>query len=307
MKKLKFTNKNILFTGGGGVGNELIWRSLKNKYKVFFCDMNVDNINNIIPKKNIFRVPAVQDDRYIPSIKKICDNNNIDIVVPGIDEELTKFKKKKRLFKKIFLPSYKMIQKCNDKWLFYLDCKKNKITVPVTSLASEFSQRKHKRNVILKPRFGRGSKGIIYSKNPKLTKMYIKLLSLENKTNSYIIQDYVLGNEFTITQYYKEKSYFYPLLVHEKKGITNNASVSKDKLVLNFCNSIAKVFKGEKIYNIQLIKTKKKCYLIEINPRISTTFCFFLANGFDPFGKNFKTIKKFKFSSLTRQVENILK
>ena len=34
--------KNILFTGGGGVGNELIWRKLNKKYKLFFCDLNIE-------------------------------------------------------------------------------------------------------------------------------------------------------------------------------------------------------------------------------------------------------------------------
>ena len=43
-------SKNILFTGAGGSGNELIWQLLKKKYNIFFCDMSVDNVNPIIPK-----------------------------------------------------------------------------------------------------------------------------------------------------------------------------------------------------------------------------------------------------------------
>ena len=126
MKKSESLIKTILFTGGGGAGNELIWRTLKKKYKIYFCDINIENINAQIPEKNIFRVPSVKDYQYINHVKKICDDNNIDIVVPGIDEELIKFKKNESLFKKVFLPSYEMIITCNDKWLFYLDCKKKK-------------------------------------------------------------------------------------------------------------------------------------------------------------------------------------
>ena len=44
-------NKNILFTGGGGIGNELIWKILNNKYNLFFCDNLVENVDPIIPKK----------------------------------------------------------------------------------------------------------------------------------------------------------------------------------------------------------------------------------------------------------------
>ena len=49
-------NKNILFTGGGGIGNELIWKILKKKYNLFFCDVSLENINPIIPRNKIFKI-----------------------------------------------------------------------------------------------------------------------------------------------------------------------------------------------------------------------------------------------------------
>ena len=55
MKKLKSSIKKILFTGGGGVGNELIWRVLNRKYQLFFCDSNINKISSIIPKKIFLR------------------------------------------------------------------------------------------------------------------------------------------------------------------------------------------------------------------------------------------------------------
>ena len=148
MKKLKSSIKNILFTGGGGIGNELIWKTLKTKYNMYFCDMKINNVNTKIPKKNVFKVPAVKEKNYIRSIKKISDKYKIDIVVPGIDEELRKFKKNEHLFKSVFLPSSDLIKKCNDKWLFYLECKKNKINVPITSQANNFQIKKHKKRII---------------------------------------------------------------------------------------------------------------------------------------------------------------
>ena len=39
-------SKNILFTGAGGSGNELIWQLLKKKYNIFL-NMSVDNVNPI--------------------------------------------------------------------------------------------------------------------------------------------------------------------------------------------------------------------------------------------------------------------
>ena len=307
MKKLKSSIKKILFTGGGGVGNELMWRILKKKYKIYFCDFRIDNINTIIPKKNVFRVPLVTDKKYINSVKKICDKYKIDIIVPGIDEELVIFKKNKYLFKSIFLPSIKMINICNDKWSFYQECIKRKINIPTTSLASKTQFKKHKKIVILKPRFGRGSKGIIICKNHKIAKIYLKILSIENKISDYIVQDYVKGSEYTVTQCFHGKSYLYPLLVKDKKGITINAKTLNDRTVNDFCKKISEIYKNEKIYNIQLIKVKNKCYIIEINPRISTTFCFFIANGLDPFSDNYKLKKNLRFNFLNRHINNFIK
>ena len=86
--------KKILFTGGGGVGNESIWKSLNKKYKLFFCDSNIESINPIIPKKNKINICPVKSKNYLKQIKKIINTKNIDLIVPGIDEELLILKKK---------------------------------------------------------------------------------------------------------------------------------------------------------------------------------------------------------------------
>ena len=43
--------KKILFTGGGGTGNEAIYRLLSSKYEVNFADADLKAISNSIPKK----------------------------------------------------------------------------------------------------------------------------------------------------------------------------------------------------------------------------------------------------------------
>ncbi len=307
MKKSKFLPKKILFTGGGGVGNELIWRFLNKRYELYFCDSNINKINSIISKKNIFKVPKVSSKNYIKKIYSICKINKINLVVPGIDEELELFKKNSRKFNNLFLPSKKMIKICNDKWLFYKFCLINNLNVPKTSLAKNYIATNHSSKVIIKPKYGRGSKGIFYSSSSIITNFYIKILKEENKLNDYIIQDYVKGIEYTITQYYNKRSFIFPLEVKEKKGITQRAKISKNKYVIQFCKKISNIFRKEKIFNIQLIKSKNnRVFLIEINPRISTTFNFLIANGFDPFEKKFRNRKKLNYSNLTRQTNNLV-
>ncbi len=35
--------KKILFTGGGGAGNEALWNNLKDKYNIYFDHNNINN------------------------------------------------------------------------------------------------------------------------------------------------------------------------------------------------------------------------------------------------------------------------
>ena len=308
MKKLKSSIKNILFTGGGGVGNELIWRILNKKYKLFFCDNNINKINSIISKKNIFRVPRVDSKNYIKNIHNICKKKKINLIVPGIDEELELFKNNSKKFENLFLPSKKMIKICNDKWLLYKFFLEKKLSVPRTSLANKYDPKQHDNNVLIKPKDGRGSKGIFYSSSPKITYLYLKILKIENKLDKYIVQDHINGDEFTVTHYYNKKSFIFPLIVKEKKGITVRAKVSNNEFIVKFCKKISKIFNKEIIFNSQLIKDKKnQVFLIEINPRVSTTFCFLIANNYDPFSNKFIINKKNKFLSLNREINNLVK
>tara|TARA_B100000963_G_scaffold187057_1_gene162738 strand:- start:26614 stop:27540 length:927 start_codon:yes stop_codon:yes gene_type:complete len=308
MKKLKSSIKKILFTGGGGVGNELIWRVLNRKYQLFFCDSNINKISSIIPKKNIFKVPNVNSKNYIKNVQNICRYKKINLVVPGIDEELKLFKNNSKKFENLFLPSKKMIKICNDKWLFYKFILEKKLNVPKTSLAKHYNPKNHDKNVLIKPKDGRGSRGIFYSTSVKITYLYLKILKIKNLLDNYIVQDYIKGDEFTVTHFHKKKSFIFPLKVKEKKGITIRAKTSKNKFVIKFCKKISKIFNQEMIFNSQLIKNKKnKVFLIEINPRVSTTFCFLIANNYDPFSDKFLINKKDKFSSLYREINNLVK
>ncbi len=60
------------------------------------------------------------------------------------------------------------------------------------------------------------------------------------------------------------------------------------------------------IFNVQFIKNKNKYFFVEINPRVSTTFCLLLKNKFDPFSKGKIKIPKIKFHKLRRYYRNIV-
>ena len=213
-------NKNILFTGGGGIGNELIWKILKKKYNLFFCDVSLENINPIIPRNKIFKICKSNSKNYLKELKRLCEKKKINLIVPGIDEELQILSRNKKYLPKLFLPNYKTIKICNDKWRFYNFCLKNNISVAYTSLAEKFQKGKQAKKVVFKPINGRGSKGLIVSKNDKSASLIIKLLKQKKILNNYIVQDYLDGSEFTVTcSNLRGIEYIFPLQVNLKKEL----------------------------------------------------------------------------------------
>lgn len=295
--------KNILFTGGGGVGNELIWKKLHKKYNLFFCDAKIENIDPIIPEKSKFNVSYCNSKEYVKDIKKICLKKNIDLIVPGIDEELIKLAKKRKDLPKIFIPNLKAIETCNNKWKTYNFCIKNKILTPLTSLAVKFSL-KHKKNVIFKPISGRGSKDIFFLESNKESNALIYFLKIRKKLKNFIVQDLVVGDEYTVTCYINNQDQIIlPYKVINKKGITKEAIFEDNRKIKDFSLKICKLLNIKNIVNIQLIKKNNKLYLIEINPRISTTFCIMIFNEIDPFDIN-NTKRTIRKKKLTRFIKN---
>jgi len=67
----------ILFTGGGGAGNEAIWRLLSHKYELFFADACLDSIDKLIPQERRFTIPFANQDDFVCQVRKVSLENNI--------------------------------------------------------------------------------------------------------------------------------------------------------------------------------------------------------------------------------------
>jgi carbamoyl-phosphate synthase large subunit len=286
--------QKILFTGSGGVGSQVIWNCLKKKYNLLFGDEFVEKIHPDIPKINRVKLLNCNNKNYYRQLVKFCNNHKINFLVPGIDEELLKIKILEKKFDttKLFMPNQKFIVNTLDKKLFYDLCKQLDIQTPKTYLLKS-NNMKLKKNIVLKPRFGRGSKGIYFLKKElELKRIKSYILGLKD---DYIAQDYIEGQEYTVVIYNNpndNQSFFSPILLSEKKGISIAGKIKFDKKIINFCKMVNSNFKNQLIYNIQLIKTKSgKIEVIEINPRVSTTFCFLILSGYDPFNNNKKSLK----------------
>ncbi len=54
--------KRLLLTAGGSPGQEGIYRLLKDKYDLYFADLQIRKISDVIPEKKKLVVPAVESE-----------------------------------------------------------------------------------------------------------------------------------------------------------------------------------------------------------------------------------------------------
>ena len=281
--------KRVLITGAGGAGSIEIWNLLNKKYKLYFCDQDISLIHNSIPNNRKLQVPCAKNSFYIKSINSIMKKFKIDLLVPTVDEEISVLFSEKNNIKNIFCPPKEISLVFLDKFKTSIFLKNNNFNNLNSLVVKNKKLFPKNNNLIVKPRFGRGSIMTHRISSYSQFKSYLNLYKL--KAEDVIVQKFIKGQEYTIfvdtAENGKLKS-IVPVKVLRKKGVTLHGITDNNKNIIDFVKKFNTKFKSQNSYNLQLIIKKRKIYVIEINPRISTTFIITLKLGYDPFSKSYK-------------------
>ena len=289
---------SCLFTGGGGAGNEAIYHLLKNKYNLHFADADRRAIDVSIGEKSRHNIPFASDQNFVDKLIKLCKLNSIDLLIPGVDEELLQMQliRAQNSNIKIMMPDHAYSEIMLDKLDSVLHLESLGIQVPRTVLLEDAETVGFP--CIAKPRKGRGSHGVFILNTIKDVAAYVQLTGIS--ADQAVAQELLVGKEYTVTMVannVNELRAVIPVYVEQKKGITIRALVDHNQDVIDACTKIHHAAPTQATYNIQLILSDSGFVRpFEINPRISTTFCLVVAAGIDPIavflGENdFGTIK----------------
>lgn len=272
----------ILFTGGGGAASEAFFRLLKNNYEVFFADADINTISPSIPIERRHSIPLASSPNFLFQLRELCTDLSIDLLVPGVDEELLQLGDKRTTFPcQILLPSTDFIDTHLDKQRSIQLLQENGLPTPLTTALQNVSSIGFP--CIIKPRTGRGSQDvrIVYSKDD----LAAHLTLARRPPESFIAQQLLLGQEYTVmvsANSHGALRAVVPVKVDIKRGITIRAETEKNNTVIEACTAIHNSSPVSGCYNIQLMLTPDGTALpFEINPRISTTTCLGLAAGID--------------------------
>lgn len=276
----------LLLTGGGGAGNEAIWRLLRHSYELHFADADMSAIDPSIPNERCHSIPFATDETFLSKTAELCQGLDIDLLVPGVDEELPVLAHNARRLKptKLLLPSASYVDTMLDKQKMAVALAERGILVPSTqSLLGNLDQVHFP--CICKPRSGRGSRGVSTLKDRRDAERLIEAMGVV--AVDMIVQNKIEGTEYTVQMVADADGTIrkiVPVKVDVKRGITLRATIDAEPDVLAACRAIHAAIPARGCYNIQLMLTPGGSAIpFEINPRVSTTLCLVLAAGIDPF------------------------
>ncbi|HOT03695.1 MAG TPA: ATP-grasp domain-containing protein [Methanolinea sp.] len=214
-----------------------------------------------------FTVPPAKTGKpYIKSILRIIKEKKIDLLIPIVDSELEILAKNRKYFENetsLLLSPEASISICNDKFLTYRFLTRQSIPTPKTW--TDIEHEGHKYPVVIKPRFGLGSKGVhfVHSVQEKMA------ISGEEEK---IMQEYCSGREYTVDIFAREGKLLaaVPRWRRETRaGISYSGKTCKNPTMVHYAEKIAKHLTLHGPANIQCFEQDSKIFVSEINPRFS--------------------------------------
>lgn len=257
----------MLVTGIGGNVGQGILRNIRDSFPeihLIGVDISVFTSGNHLCAKT-YQVPYAYNDSYISTIKKICLEENIDLVVPSTDYEvfyLSKFQND--ISAKVAASDFKTTEKYLDKYKSYVYHEKHDIPFAKSWLPMAYDNSE--KEIIAKPREGRGSRGILI--NPD---------RIDNLSKGYMIQPLLKGKEITTAVYVSKENALHGIFTMERELTNGTTSKSKvvfqyDEVLRGIANKMIQLGGLKGAFNIQSIVTENEEIVpFEINCRISGT------------------------------------
>ncbi len=212
-------------------------------------------------------LPEVENQSYTTRLFEIISKHNIGILMPSSGYDIYNFSRNKgNLLDRgavAVVSDEDTMEKCRDKMETFTFLSQ-KFASPYTTVDPnkiiEFP-------LIAKPRFGKGSKGVVKIDNDD------DLKYVQSKNDNLIFQEYLPGTEYTIdvlSDLEGEPIIAVPRIrLQTKAGISTIGKIVRDDSISETCKSIAKYLKIIGPCCIQMKETKDGILkVVEVNPRL---------------------------------------
>ena len=194
---------NILVTGigSGGVGEQIV-KALKiaNKYRIIGTNTTL----NITEDVDIFYlIPAAYDNTYIDKLQEVCEKTQVDVIIPGSEDELKVLSEERNGFTDylLLIQPEKVINICMNKLATMKFLRNNEFYHPRTMLVSGGANVTTVESwlpAVIKPISGRGSNNVFIAQDMNELSFFCNYLIKQGQIP--IVQEYVgsASEEYTI-------------------------------------------------------------------------------------------------------------
>jgi carbamoyl-phosphate synthase large subunit len=218
-------------------------------------------------------VPPARNERFEEVIENLIKSEGIEYYAPLIDEEIPKAHAiASRINQmKLISPTSRFVELCLDKYLLMQELSGQDISYVRTFLGND-SRDDMGYPIFVKPRIGRGSRGIRKIESADQFNAYFKLNNYDKE--DVIVQKYYAGAEYSVSVTVNNLNKLIsvvPKKIILKKGITIHAVTETSASIADVCGDIVNKLKPSGPFNVQLIVVDGNIKIFEINPRFSTT------------------------------------
>ena len=279
----------VLITGAGGAGAIEIIRTLKElgRYRVIAVDAAPYAAGCTFADRG-YIVPTADSPLFQPALKELIIKEKPDFVVPLVDEEILIVHRlvftlpAPRPF--VVAPSPPFCRATLDKWHTFRLLDLAGIPTPPTWLASDAMDCTFP--AVIKPRAGRGSREVAYLASFGDLNAYLN--RAPGTPDSYVIQKQIMGTEYTVSCVVGLGGPTLAVVPKEclvKQGSTQIGITRKVPEIDRVCRAIQDRFNANGPFNVQIIMGEDADhafyvpYVIEINPRYSTSVALTIAAG----------------------------
>lgn len=240
------------------------------KYELFGTDTNIlTECAGASFVNHFFQISSVNDkEKYEKELLKIIVEYAIDCVIPihDLEVEFHSVLKEKYLELTFWaVNNQEIIKLCNNKKFASIKAKQVGINVPC--IYSHIMPDKFP--VIAKPLEGVSSIGIRVINTKEEWNIFIS----DNNPEQFIVQDFILGSEYTIDCYSSYKGVFYGCMprkrIETKSGISTKGITVKNEILAGLCCKFLNAVSYQGACNLQFIESNEVYYFIEINPRFA--------------------------------------
>lgn len=274
----------VLITAVGGSGSTELVKSLHDTgdYRIIALDASTYAAAYQYADAR-YTVPMSADPGYEDAVRAIVRRERPEFIVPCVDEEILLFHRIAaeecggRI--RVLAPVAAFCELAMDKWAATRGMRDAGIPAPRTWLAGDAEGCVYP--AIIKPRVGRGSRGLAFLESAGDLAAY--LAEASEPADRYIVQERIFGREFTVSVVVAlggPELAVVPKEVVIKKGITHVGVTRVVPVIERMCRDIQQRMRADGPFNVQLILAEDGVpYVIEINPRYSTTVALTIGAG----------------------------